>query len=304
MRILLYSLLTVTVVGCGTAKKNATVSKTAAFDFEAHRGGRGLMPENTIPAMLNAIRIPEVVTLEMDVHISKDGQVLVSHDPYFNAAITTTPDGKYLSAKEGQAILLYKMNYADIKKYDVGMKPHPDFPRQQKLAVSKPLLSVLIDSVEQFAAANHRVMLYNIEIKSKKEGDNINHPEPGVFAEKLIAVLKEKRILDRCVIQSFDPRAIQVVHQQYPSVQTSFLVDKNGADKLDEQLKKLDFLPTIYSPVYTAVTQELVDACHAKKIKIIPWTVNSAEEIQRLAGLGVDGLISDYPDLFKGIKTK
>ena len=304
MRLFLYCLLAAGVVACSTAKKNDSAQQKTSFDFEAHRGGRGLMPENTIPAMLHSIGIPEVVTLEMDAHITKDGQVIVSHDPYFNAAFTTTPDGKYLSAKEAQGILLYKMDYAEIRKYDVGMKPHPDFPKQQKLAVAKPLLSALIDSVEQFAKANHRVMQYNIEIKSKKQTDNINHPEPAVFAEKLIAVLKEKNILDRCVIQSFDARAVQVVHERYPSIKTSFLVDKNGGDKVAEQLTQLGFVPSIYSPVYTIVTKELVDACHAKNMKVVPWTVNSAEEIQRMADLGVDGVISDYPDLFKGIKTK
>lgn len=304
MRSFLYCLLTAAIAACGTAKKNTMPEQKTAFDFEAHRGGRGLMPENTIPAMLNAVKIPEVVTLEMDAHITKDGQVIISHDPYFNPLITTTPDGKYLSAKEAQNILLYKMDYSEIRKYDVGMKPHPDFSRQQKLAVAKPLLSALIDSVEQLAKANNRLMLYNIEIKSKKETDNINHPEPAVFAEKLIAVLKEKNILDRSVIQSFDPRAIQFVHAHYPSIQTSFLVDKNGGDKVDEQLANIGFVPTIYSPVYTIVTKQLIDACHAKKMKVIPWTVNNAEEIQRLVNLGIDGIISDYPDLFIRIKTK
>lgn len=303
MKMFKFCLLLLGIAACGTAKKNSHVA-AARFDFEAHRGGRGLMPENTIPAMLNAIRIPEVVTLEMDVHITKDGQVVVSHDPYFNAAITTTPDGKYLTTKEAQAILLYKMDYAEIRKYDVGMKPHADFPKQQKLPVSKPLLSILIDSVEQFAKANHRLMMYNIEIKSKKEADNINHPEPAVFAEKLIAVLKDKHVLDRSVIQSFDPRSVQVVHERYPSVQTSFLVDKNGGDKLEEQLAKLGFVPAIYSPNYAVVTKQLVDACHAKQMKVIPWTVNTTEEMQRMIDLGVDGVISDYPDLFKDVKTK
>jgi glycerophosphoryl diester phosphodiesterase len=90
------------------------------FDFEAHRGGRGLMPENTIAAMRNAISMKEVQTLEMDVHITKDGQVVVSHDPYFNALITTTPEGKYLQHRSTENLILYQMNYADIKKYDVG----------------------------------------------------------------------------------------------------------------------------------------------------------------------------------------
>ncbi len=276
---------------------------TNVFDFEAHRGGRGLMPENTIVAMRNAVNIKEVQTLEMDVHITKDGQVVVSHDPYFNPLITTTPEGKYLSAQEAQKTILYQLNYADIKKYDVGMKPHPDFPRQQKTAAYKPLLVDLVDAAEAEASSKQRTIHYNIEIKSKKATDNINHPEPELFVEKLVTVLKQKKILDRCVIQSFDPRPLQVLHKNYPGIKTSFLIDRDGADKVAEQISKLGFTPDIYSPTYSTVTQQVIDACHANKMKIVPWTVNTKDEIQKLVDMGVDGIISDYPDLFSQIRS-
>eukprot|EP00456_Euglypha_rotunda_P051938 TRINITY_DN41896_c0_g1_i1.p2 TRINITY_DN41896_c0_g1~~TRINITY_DN41896_c0_g1_i1.p2 ORF type:complete len:154 (-),score=31.57 TRINITY_DN41896_c0_g1_i1:10-471(-) len=110
-------------------KSSSAPQPAATFDFEAHRGGRGLMPENTIPAMRNAVNMASVQTLEMDVVITKDGEVLVSHDPYLNANITTAPDGKYLTAQEGQQKVLYQMNYSEIRTYDVGVKPHPDFPQ-------------------------------------------------------------------------------------------------------------------------------------------------------------------------------
>src|SRR6476469_3502793 len=116
-----------TFAACTASKKMAATVQN--FDFEAHRGGRGLMPENTIAAMRNAVSIKEVSTLEMDVHITQDGLVVVSHDPYFNPLITTTPDGKYLEPREAQKKLLYQMTYADIARYDVGMKPYSDFPR-------------------------------------------------------------------------------------------------------------------------------------------------------------------------------
>ena len=277
---------------------------STTFDFEAHRGGRGLMPENTIVAMLNAISMKDVQTLEMDVHITKDGLVVVSHDPYFNPLITTTPEGKYLTVPEAQKTILYQLNYADIKKYDVGMKPHPDFPRQQKTAVYKPLLTDLVDAAETEAKAKQRTIHYNIEIKSKKATDNINHPEPELFVEKLVALLKQKNILDRCVIQSFDPRPLQVLHKNYPKVKTSFLVERDGADKVLEQLNKLGFTPDIYSPTFSTVSQQVVDVCHTAKMKIVPWTVNTKEEIQKLVDMGVDGIISDYPDLFSQIKLR
>src|SRR3954463_5814147 len=114
------------------------------FDKEGHRGCRGLMPENTIPAMLHAIDL-DVTTLEMDVHITKDSQVVLSHDPWMNPAITTKPDGSYLMDTVPKYIL-YNMTYDSIRKFDVGYKPYSLYPQQQKIHVAKPLLATLIDS--------------------------------------------------------------------------------------------------------------------------------------------------------------
>ncbi|HEX7692210.1 MAG TPA: glycerophosphodiester phosphodiesterase family protein, partial [Sediminibacterium sp.] len=222
-----------------------THTATAQTDLQAHRGGRGLMPENSIAAMKHAIDLGTVTTLEMDVLISKDGKVVVSHDPYFNAAISTTPEGKYLDAKEAPKTLLYTMPYDSIRKYDVGLKPHPDFPKQHKQAAIKPLLADLVDAVEQYAGS--RKMYYNIEIKSKEKTDGINHPGVEEFVSRVMDVLRQKNILDRVTIQSFDPRPLNLLHKQYPSLKTSFLVDKD-AGRLDEQLTKLDYIPAIYSP--------------------------------------------------------
>lgn len=268
-----------------------------AFDKQAHRGGRGLMPENTIPAMLNAIDL-SVNTLEMDVVISADKKVVVSHDPYFNENITTLPNGKFLTKKEAAGYVLYTMPYDSISKFDVGMKPHPDFPRQQKIAVHKPLLSDLINAVENRAKGK---MQYNIEIKSKPENDGKKHPQVEEFVDLAVAVMKAGGILPRTTIQSFDMRALQVVHRKYPSVVTSLLME--GADKrtLDEQLQQLGFVPDVYSPHFSLVNEQLVQQCHEKGMRVIPWTVNSKEEIERLRGLGVDGVITDYPDLFSGL---
>ena len=117
-----------------------------AFNKEGHRGTRGLMPENTIPAMYKGIDLG-ANTVEIDVLYSKDRKVVVSHDLYFNADITTTPEGKYFDKKEAQQRLLYNMTYDSIRKYDVGMKPYPEFPQQRKMPAYKPLLSELIDSI-------------------------------------------------------------------------------------------------------------------------------------------------------------
>jgi len=269
------------------------------FDKEGHRGCRGLMPENTIPAMLKALELG-VTTLEMDAHITKDNLVVISHDAYFNRDITTKPDGSYLEASEEKNYMLYKMDYADIKKMDVGLKPYSRFPSQQKLAAHKPLLSDLIDSVESYCKEHKRQLpFYNIETKSLANTDNIYHPVPEEFVRLLMNVIETKRISDRVIIQSFDIRTLQIVHQKYPSIKTSLLIE--GFDKriLDAQLKALGFIPTIYSPEYSLVNELLLKDCHQQNIKVIPWTVNDKENIERLKKMGVDGIISDYPNLFE-----
>ena len=283
------------LLSCHTIKPTDTVVNT--FDTEAHRGGRGLMPENTIPAMLNAIDLG-VVTLEMDLHISKDKKVVVSHDPYFNENFSTTPEGQYLTKAEAQKRLLYTMAYDSIKKYDIGLKPYTLFPHQKKMAVHKPLLADLLDATESYARQKGRQMHYNIEIKSKPAGDNVKHPPVPEFVDLAMAVIKEKGIAERTIIQSFDNRALQVMHQKYPEVATSLLIEGTDGRTLEQQLADLGFVPAVYSPHYSLVNAELLKKCHDRNIKVIPWTVNTLEEMKKLKALGVDGLISDYPDLY------
>lgn len=284
------------LLSCSTQKKTASFPK--GFDKQGHRGSRGLMPENTIPAMRKAIDLG-VTTLEMDLGISGDKQVVVSHDPYFHENITTTPEGKTLTKAEAGKRLLYTMSYDSIKKYDVGLKPHPDFPRQQKMAVHKPLLADLLTDTESYGRGKGRTLFYNIEIKSKPEGDGKKHPPVEEFVDLAMAVINSKGITARTTIQAFDPRALQVVHRKYPGVVTSLLIEGNDKRSLDEQLQQLGYTPPVYSPHFSLVNVALVEACHKKGIRVIPWTVNNIEEMKRLKDLKVEGIITDYPDLFE-----
>lgn len=288
--------LVVLVLAC-TGPKRTREWRSIKFDKEGHRGARGLMPENTIPAMYAAID-EGVNTLELDLHISKDKQVVVSHDPYFNELITTTPEGKFLSKEESRKRLLYNMNYDSIRKYDVGLKPHPDFPHQQHIAVYKPLLASLIDSSEFYARAKRRTIGYNVEIKSKEQTDLINHPAIPEFVDLVVTVLQQKKITGRTIIQSFDLRPLQYLHRRYPQLQTSLLLEAKEKGSVNDFVKLLGFTPSVISPNLALVTQEFVDDCHKLNIRIIPWTVNKLEDMKRLKSLGVDGIITDYPNLF------
>jgi glycerophosphoryl diester phosphodiesterase len=265
------------------------------LDRQGHRGTRGLMPENTIQAMKKAMDIG-VETLELDVVISKDKQVVVSHDPYMSADITTKPDGTPVTADEQKSINLYQLTYDQIKKYDVGSKKHPQFPEQKNFRAYKPLLSELIDSVEAYAKAKKLPQpRYNIEIKMSPATDNVYNPEPAEFV-KLVMPICQQKLGTRYNIQSFDARPLQLIHKEYPKVAIAYLTANTKS--VDENLATLGFTPKTYSPYYKGVTAETVKACHDKDMQIIPWTVNTKPEIDGLVKLGVDGIITDYPNLF------
>ena len=274
-------------MSCDAPKKMSKepTYQSESFDTEAHRGGRGLMPENTIPAMVRGLGMG-VKTLELDVVISKDGKVLLSHEPFFNHAITTLPNGDFIAEAEEKNYNIYQMNYAEVLKYDVGLKPHPRFPQQQKMAAVKPLLADVFKAVHNYMLTAKRPdVFFNIETKTQPFTDNIYHPAPAVFVEALMKVIKEAGVSERVIIQSFDFRTLQYLHKNYPQIKTAMLIEADDARNFDEQLNDLGFIPTIYSPAYELVNPALITACHNKNIKIIPWTVNTKEEIARKLNL-------------------
>jgi glycerophosphoryl diester phosphodiesterase len=273
-----------------------------SIDWQGHRGCRGLYPENTIQAMLKAIDLG-VSTLELDVVITKDKQVILSHEPFMSAEISTNPEGKHITAFQEKTYNIYQLDYAAVQTWDVGLKPHPRFPQQEKTPAKKPLLADVIEAVEAYTRMhNIPPVQYNIETKSDPEGDDSYHPKPAEFVNLLLAVIQTKGIAPRTIIQSFDVRTIQLVHAQYPEIKTAFLVENTSAKKLTTQLKTLGFIPTIFSPAYQFVDQKLVNSCHRKGMHVIVWTVNTLPEMQKMLDLGVDGIISDYPNLFSAIK--
>lgn len=271
---------------------------SSAFDKQGHRGCRGLMPENTLPAMIKALDLG-VTTLEMDIAITKERLPVLSHEPWFAQEITTKPDGQYIGEREERKLVIYWMTYEQVKTFDVGMKPHPRFPHQQKIKAVKPLLADVIDSAESHAASTGRPLpFYNIETKTNPEFDGVFHPKPEEFVDILMTVIKEKAIEKRIIIQSFDFRTLQYLHQKYPEIKTAMLIEDFDKRDLNDQLSALGFTPSIYSPDYSLVTEKLVKRCHQQNIKVIPWTVNDKTSIEKLKAMGVDGIITDYPNLF------
>lgn len=264
------------------------------FDVQGHRGCRGLKPENTIPAFITALD-SGVTTIEMDVAITKDRQVIVSHEPWMSAAYCLNPSGKSFPVREEMKYNIYFMTYDQVKQWDCGSKVNPKFPLQEKMPVYKPLLHEVIIAVENHIKNFTKYEVdYNIEIKSLPEGDGKFHPKPAEFSDMVYNLINEYLPMERIVIQSFDFRVLKYWHEKYPDVRLAALVE--NLKTIDENLADLGFTPSIYSPDYKLLDKNEVKYCHALKMRVIPWTVNDPKEMVALKGMGVDGFITDYPD--------
>jgi glycerophosphoryl diester phosphodiesterase len=158
------------------------------------------------------------------------------------------------------------------------------------MKVYKPTLREVVEA----ARARKPNIRWNIEIKSQPEWDGLRHPPVEEFARLVVAELNGLGIAEKSTVQSFDPRALQAMHRQAPAIELAFLIE--NADSVEANLKRLDFVPAIYSPYYLTVSSQMVKKCHDRRMKLIPWTVNDVPAMRRLIGLGVDGIITDYPD--------
>lgn len=280
--------------------QQATAQKLPTFDIQGHRGARGIKPENSIPAFMAALDLG-VTTLEMDLAITNDGQIIVSHEPWMNAAFCLTPSGQNISAKEEMKYNIYKMTYDEVKQWDCGSNGNERFPEQEKMKTMKPLLSDVIIAVENHIKSFSRYEVdYNIEIKTLPEGDNKFHPTPAVFSDMVFNLIDQYLPLDRIVIQSFDFRVLKYWHTTYPQVRLAALVD--NLKTIDENVKELGFTPSIYSPDYKLLSKMEIKYCHELGMRVIPWTVNEATEMLELKNWNVDGFITDYPNRAKAIK--
>ena len=271
-----------------------TTQTPEGFDLQGHRGARGLAPENTIPAFRRALEIG-VTTLEMDVVIAGDGTVVVSHEPWMASEKCLTPEGSRFA--NGKRRNIYEMTYPEVAAYDCGGLKLDDFPEQKPESAPKPRLRDVIRTAEAYTQEHDRPpVFYNVEIKSRPEWDGTYHPEPTTFAERVLSVVTDEAVAPRTTIQSFDPRSLEAVHQKNTAVRTALLVGWAGDDGLAENVASLSFSPDIYSPAARLVDEALVAGVHERGMRIIPWTVNDPSTMKRLLRLGVDGLITDYPD--------
>ncbi|MBK8620656.1 MAG: glycerophosphodiester phosphodiesterase [Saprospiraceae bacterium] len=263
------------------------------IDIQGHRGCRGLMPENTIAGFQKAMEIG-VNTLEMDVVINAENEVIVSHEPFYHQDITTAEDGRYLTKEAAMSKNIYKMSMSEMNQYDVGLKPHPRFPLQKKIHAIKPKLK---DVFETFSANNIR---FNIEIKRQPSDDGIYHPDAEKFVDLVLNVVLKYGMKKRVTLQSFDIETLQILENKYPDIKTAFLTD-DYFTTFDQHIEILGFVPDVYSPNYKLVTKPLINVCKKNGVEVIPWTVNRKDIMRKMIHLGVDGIITDYPDRLVGL---
>ena len=295
------------------------------FDLQAHRGGRGLMPENTLAAFAKALDIG-VTTLELDVGIAQDGVVVISHDRHLNPDIIRNAQGRHLSER-GATIM--SMPYAELQRFDAGrLKPGSNyaktFAQQQAVDGERiPALTALFELVKKRGANDVR---FNIETKLSPNAPGETLP-PEPFVRAVIGEIRKAGLTSRTTIQSFDWRTLQIAQKEAPEIVTVYLSSQQGAGDT-VQIGKPGASPwlagfdvddyagsvaravkaaggTVWSPNYRDVTEPLVRDAQSLGLKVVPWTVNDDADLVRLLDWKVDGLITDYPDKLRALmKTR
>ena len=269
-----------------------------SVDVQAHRGGMGLMPENTLAAMLNSVDLG-VNTLEMDMAVTADGKVVLSHDLYFHHRYSTRPDGSLVEWTQPKEYI-WTMPYDSVVKYDVGLRYNEDWPQKKCQPEVKPIAAEVIAAVEAYTREKGlKPMKYNIEIKSDFDYDGgaegVHWPEYKAFVDYCAPVLQAAGLGDRLIVQSFDWRALNYLHEKYPEFTLSYLIRDEDL-VFDEFMGRLTFVPEWLSPPHDNVTAEFLDEAWKRGMKVVTWTVDEPEEMKRLIDLKTDGIISNYPD--------
>ena len=261
-----------------------------------HRGCRGLRPENTISAFLHAVALG-VDALELDVVISADAQVVVSHEPWPSALFCSMADEASIPPATEQQHNFYRLPYATIRTFDCGQRRHPGFPEQALGPAHKPLLSEVIQAADRLAWQLGRPLpAFSVEVKSTPTGDNIFHPEPVEFVRLVLTELAAPQVLERTTLLSFDERILQTARAACPSLRLCLLTEEPRL--VPSLFETLGFVPHVWGPKYLLLTQAIIEEVRAAYplLELVPWTVNAPASMQQLIDWRVTGITTDYPD--------
>ena len=290
----------------------------AAFDLQGHRGARGLAPENTLPAFERALAVG-VSTLELDIGVTADGVVVVSHDPALSPLITRDAGGQWLPERGPR---IRDLTFAQLQAYDVG-RIAPGTPYARTFALQQPVDGARIPTLAQvFELARARGathVRFNVETKISplQPQDTVS---AEAMADALLQVIRETGMRERVTIQSFDWRTLQRVQQRDPHIPTAYLTiqtanndnTRDGTWTAGLRLADHGSVPRlvkaaggkVWAPNAGALTQPLVREAQALGLQVIPWTVNEPADMDRIVGWGVDGLITDYPDRLREVLAR
>ena len=264
------------VLSAATALLLMPIHAAPRILVHGHRGARAIYPENTIPAFQYAISIGADV-LEMDVAVTKDNVLVISHDPHINREICTGPH---------PGIAIHELTLAELREYDCGALKNPHFPKQHPVPGTRiPTL----DEVLNLAEGNP--VQFNIETKSFPDHPELT-PPPDVFARMMLDVIRKHKLDSRAIVQSFDFRTLHAMQRLAPKIRLSALWE-GAARPFVDIAREGD--AGIISPLFKLVTPEQVKASHAAKIQVVPWTADTPADWQMLIDAGVDAIITDDP---------
>jgi glycerophosphoryl diester phosphodiesterase len=277
---------------------SSSISRPAGQpEVHGHRGCRGLLPENTLPAFVRAL-VLGVDVLELDVVISADRQVVVSHEPWLAADLGRGPAGELIAPGHEQEYNLYQLPYATIQRCAVGEWPHPRFPAQQPSPTYRPLLREVLQLAEATCQRLGRPPVgYSIELKSTLAGDNLFHPAPLPFVELVLAELAAlPGLVARTTLLSFDGRILQAVRQLAPRLALCLLNEEPIQPAA--LFQELGFVPQVFGSDFQLLSAKLVAQLRADypALRLVPWTVNEPADLQRVLSWQVDGITTDFPD--------
>jgi glycerophosphoryl diester phosphodiesterase len=290
-----------------------------AFDIEAHRGGRALFPENTLQSFANALSMG-VNTLELDIGVTRDAAIVVSHERKLNPDLARSAEGVYVAPP---GIPFIQLSLDEVKKYDVGqIRPGSAYAAQfpDQHAVPGTPIPTLIEVFDLVRQSGDGAVRFNIETKIDPNHPG-ESPDPQRFVSLLLDLLQAQKFSDRVMVQSFDWRTLLLVQKQAPGIPTVYLTQQKGLGATNSLDKATEWtagfnpadygksLPrtikaaggAIWSPYFRDVDAGQISESHRLGLKVVVWTVNKPEDVARMIDIGVDGIISDRPDLLRRI---
>ena len=297
------------------------------FDLQGHRGARGLMPENTLPAFARAMEIG-VTTLELDTSITKDGVVVITHDSRLNTDITRLADGKWLETPVDRGVPIFSLTVEELQQFDVGrIKPGSKYaerhPEQQ--AVDGTRIPTLADLFALVRKSGNQRVRFNIETKISPFERDLT-PSPEAFVDALLGVITGEKMASRVSIESFDWRTLKIIQQRAPAIPTVYLsAQQKFLDTINAEgregsawtagLNVREFGGSVarmvkasgganWSPHFADVDRAKIQDAQRIGLKVVVWTVNQMKDVERMLDWKVDGIISDYPNRVRAAMQK